>query len=449
MSKYHPVRLLRSYLVHGTAASSANRPAAKTRSGGGRWRPRGFETLEPRCLLTGTFNDGLSVGDVPAIPLNDVAGLVASQRNDGLFWTHNSGSTNAVYALDSAANVLGTYTLQGSGAIDYEDIAVGPGPVAGTSYLFVGDIGDDTGARAGIVVYRIAEPEVTGPGSQVLSGADAISLVFPDGARDAETLLVDPRSGDLYVITKQDAANRIYRAPAPSAGNQAITLEFMGEMDWTGAVAGDVSQTGAEILIKSPTGVYLYDRDYGQELWEAIDTGSTFTNPTYTPETQGESIAFDRQGEDYFSLSAAAGAPSKPLLVYSRAGIGNGSLFEFQDGVSPNATYGSGGETRDTELRQAEASSNFRASDELGADGDDPIGSGLRKNALLYWDVSDITTGMQVLDASVTLEITNTSSGSYEFFGLLVDWNEAQATWNDAATGANLAVARRDRRFGP
>ena len=54
---------------------------------------------------------------------------------------------------------------------------------------------------------------------------------------------------------------------------------------------------------------------------------------------------------------------------------------------------------------------------------------------MLYWDVSDIAAGTQVLDASVTLEITNTSSGSYDVFGLLVDWNEAESTWNDAATG--------------
>ena len=114
-------------------------------------------------LLIGSFENAVSVGDVPAVPLDAVAGLVASQLNDGLFWAHNSGNTNAIYALDSAANVLGTYTLQGIAAIDYEDIAVGPGPAEGTSYLFVGDIGDDTGTRTeGIVVYRVSEPEVTG-----------------------------------------------------------------------------------------------------------------------------------------------------------------------------------------------------------------------------------------------------------------------------------------------
>ncbi len=209
--------------------------------------------------------------------------------------------------MDSAANVLGTYTLQGIAAIDYEDIAVGPGPAEGTSYLFVGDIGDDTGTRTeGIVVYRVSEPEVTGAGDQVLSGVDALNLAFPDGARDAETLLVDPQSGDLFVITKQDTFNRIYRATAPGSGSQSIVMQLMGEMDWTGAVAGDVSQSGLEILIKSHSSVYLYDRSYGQDLWEAIDTGSAFTNPSYAPETQGESIAFDIHGENFYTLSATA-----------------------------------------------------------------------------------------------------------------------------------------------
>ena len=114
---------------------------------------------------------------------------------------------------------------------------------------------------------------------------------------------------------------------------------------------------------------------------------------------------------------------------------GAGDVFQFQDGVSPEATYGGGGETRDAELRQAEPGANFGKHAEIGSDGDDPGGSGLDKNVLLYWDVSDISPGMLVSEASITLEITNVSEDSYDIFELLTDWNETETTWNNVAAG--------------
>jgi hypothetical protein len=40
---------------------------------------------------------------------------------------------------------------------DCEDIAVGPGPVKGKSYVYDGDIGDNDSKRKYITVYRIEE----------------------------------------------------------------------------------------------------------------------------------------------------------------------------------------------------------------------------------------------------------------------------------------------------
>ena len=34
--------------------------------------------------------------------------------------------------------------------------------------------------------------------------ADSINLVYPDGSKDAETLMVDPLNGDIYIITKRE-----------------------------------------------------------------------------------------------------------------------------------------------------------------------------------------------------------------------------------------------------
>ncbi len=280
----------------------------------------GIETLESRLLLTGTFLDGLVQGYVPASPMNEVSGIVASRSNPGVLWAHNdSGDTNKVYAINEQAQLLGEFVLSGASATDYEDIAVGPG-----NNLFVADIGDNGESRGNIKVYRVPEPTVAANGgdqSQALSNVDTLTLTYPDGPHNAETLLIDPASGDLYIVTKSSSENNsIYWAAAPAAGDQTIVLEHKGDMNWPTAVGGDVSSDGREILIKSRTTVYLYDRDPATEdIWEALLSAANVTNPPYTEEFQGEAIAFDSSAEHYYTLSEAPNSSSdQPLLLYER-----------------------------------------------------------------------------------------------------------------------------------
>ena len=281
---------------------------------------RGIETLESRHLLTGTFLDGLVQGYVPASPVNEASGIVASRLNAGVLWTHNdAGDTNKVYAINEQGQLLGEFVLFGAGATDYEDIAMGPG-----DNLFVADIGDNGESRSNIKVYRVPEPTITANGgdqSQTLSSVDTLTLTYPDSPHNAETLLIDPASGDLYIVTKSSSQNNsIYWAAAPAAGDQTILLEHKGSMNWSTALAGDVSSDGRQILMKSQTTVYLYDRDPStEEIWEALLSTTNVSNPPYTEEFQGEAIAFDAVGEHYYTLSEAQNSSTdQPLLLYER-----------------------------------------------------------------------------------------------------------------------------------
>ena len=93
--------------------------------------------------------------------ISESSGLVAARRSPGLFWTHNdSGDGPFVYALDRAGRSRGTWRVEGAQAIDWEDIAAGPGPTEGQSYLYAGDIGDNGREREFVVVYRFPEPEI-------------------------------------------------------------------------------------------------------------------------------------------------------------------------------------------------------------------------------------------------------------------------------------------------
>ena len=213
-------------------------------------------------MLTGTFLDGVSQGDVSATPINEASGLAASQLSTNVLWTHNdAGDTNRIFAINGQGVFLGSFTLAGATNVDYEDIAIGKGPVPGTSYIYVGDIGDNAETRTNIKLYRTAEPVVSATGgdqSATLTSVDIITLNYPDGAHNAETLLLDPLSGDLTIVTKHTTnVNRVYQAAAPGPGDQTINLEFKGVMSWATALGGDVSSSGLEILIKNTGTVYL------------------------------------------------------------------------------------------------------------------------------------------------------------------------------------------------
>lgn len=271
---------------------------------------------------------GRQRGVVEAPVVNEASGMVASRNNAGVLWVHNdSGDAARVYALDTRGRYLGAFRLEGIQAIDCEDLAMGPGPLPGVDYLYLGDIGDNEAQRDTIRLYRFPEPVVASSGgdqSMSLGRPDVITLSYPDGPRDAETLLCDPRSGELVIVSKGDAGNRVYRCPALPAGSHTRRLEYVGGMSWPvfpssllGAVAGDVSPEGHEILIKNYAGAFLYQRPAQKSIGEAIIGDAIGTSVPCRKERMGESIAFDPTGTGYYTLSEGR---RQPLYYYARAG---------------------------------------------------------------------------------------------------------------------------------
>ena len=275
------------------------------------------------------FAEGEVRGTIAAPQIDEVSGLAASRNNPDVLWVHNdSGDRAQIYAVSTRGEYLGTFPLAGARAFDYEDVAIGPGPTPGVSYLYIGDVGDNFAIRGGTaVIYRVPEPVVytdRGDQSRTLAAVDALRLRYPEGPHDAETLLCDPLSGDLYVITKREAYNRIYRAEAPGPGDREVPLEMMGTMAWTGsrflgfpiygAVGGDVSPDGREILKKRYHTASLFRRRPEEELSRALARPARGIPVPCDPEQQGEAIGFDARGQGYFTL----GEGPRPALMYHR-----------------------------------------------------------------------------------------------------------------------------------
>ncbi len=252
--------------------------------------------------------------------INESSGLVASRMNDGVFWTMNDSGDDAVlYALNAEGQHLGVYSLDGITNRDWEDIAIGGGPDY-QQYLYVGDIGDNGNQYETKYIYRVIEPIVSPsqpPVTETITGIDTIAFQYPDGEHDAETLMHDPLTNDLYIVSKRwvdfpGGVDYLYRAPYPQSTDEIIILEYLGELDYepsqvpfseeyAGATAGDISPIGDEILIKTYSDVYYWKREQNQSIGEALQ--NNYFTVEYMVEPQGEAICWSTDGNGYFTIS--------------------------------------------------------------------------------------------------------------------------------------------------
>jgi hypothetical protein len=283
----------------------------------------------PKPPVLGAACAGTLVGSTPGIVLSDAikeaSGVAASRRVDNVYWVHNdSGDTARVFAINIAGQTLGEYALSGASATDWEDIAAGPGPTAGVSYLYLGDIGGNITPRSTVQVYRVAEPLVdpsnplTSP--QSLSGVDTLTLNYPDGTHDAEGLFVDPTTTDVYVVTKDlvGGVAGIYQAPAPAAGSSTINLTKVASVSlgsFQGVTGADITPAGDVIGLRTYLGVFLFPRASGTTVASAFTQSScagaapAFNGAWPGGEPQGEAIGFTRDGRGYVTLSEGVHAP--------------------------------------------------------------------------------------------------------------------------------------------
>ncbi len=244
--------------------------------------------------------------------ISESSGLTASRLTPGVYWTHNdSGDGPFIYAFDKSGATLGVFRVAGAQARDWEDMASGPGPQRDKSYLYLGDIGDNNSARPEIVVYRVLEPAIvksskTKPATT--APADAIRLRYPDGRHDAETLLVHPASGNIYILTKVTMANAVvYEAAAPFAAGKTITMRRIGELRVPSLFGGIL--TGGSI---SPDGQRVALCDYFQGYELVLPAGTKDFNEIWKQRVtsfdlgkreQGESITYRLDGKALLATS--------------------------------------------------------------------------------------------------------------------------------------------------
>lgn len=244
-------------------------------------------------------------GRVAASAANELSGLALSREQADVLWTHNdSGDRARVFAVAPDGRLLAELAVTGAENVDWEDIATGPAPGGGEA-LYIADTGDNERRRAEVVVYRVAEPRLNGGGGPGTSApATRLALRYPDGAHDAEALLVDPADGALVVVTKSFGADAgVYSADRPSADSPTV-LRRSGRLTLgTGAVTGgSVAADGRTIVLRTYNRALVWTRPAGKPLASALQRRPCTVRANLLAEGQGEAIALTRDGHAFYTV---------------------------------------------------------------------------------------------------------------------------------------------------
>lgn len=247
--------------------------------------------------------------------LHEVSGIAPSYHfPDHLWLIEDSGAQPALELLRNDGTHIRKIPFSGSNR-DWEDLSSGPGPQAGVNYLYIGETGDNNARYGDYYIYRFPEPV---EGQSSVDTYDSIHFQYPNReSYDAETLLVDPSSLDIYIVTKNQLNVRVYRLPYPQNTASVNVAEYLGAIKYLLVVSGDISPDGNEILLKSYNAVYYWKRKPGETLFQVLSRNHDLTAP-YLIEPQGESICWDTQAAGYYTLSEKGNGSIPPLYYYGK-----------------------------------------------------------------------------------------------------------------------------------
>lgn len=248
------------------------------------------------------LEDLRQVGQLASDELDEASGL--SHSPTGVLWTHNdSGDAPRLFAMGTDGSDLGTYALEDAPSGDWEDSARGVDPNTGEVTLFVGDIGDNSANRDTIVVFMVPEPDVS-VGEHVLDTWTRMDLRYPDGPRNADTLMVDPVTGDVLIVAGDGG---VYRKPAPHLPDEMADMEFVAQLDLEDPTGGDISPLGDRIAVRSGDEARMWLRDGSASFEEALEGSGCALE--LADEVRGEALAFSANGQSYFTVSEELGQP--------------------------------------------------------------------------------------------------------------------------------------------
>ncbi|WP_353943960.1 WD40 repeat domain-containing protein [Streptomyces sp. HUAS MG91] len=260
--------------------------------------------------------------------ITESSGLAASRAHPGVYWTHNDSSDGAyIFAIDGrTGKTLARVTLTGVGAPrDVEAISIGP-----DGNIYVGDIGDNLGGKWDHVwIYKLPEPKKLV--DQTVRATQYV-VKYADGPRNAESLMVHPKTGRVYIIEKGEDGGGLYEGPSALDSSATNTFRRIADIDlW--ATDAAFSPDGKQLAVRGYFGGISYSWNDGKPKRQG---------QLHVPlQPQGESVTYTLDGRTLLYGSEGKSSSVEPVEVEGAKASGGGG--SSASGGAGDAGGGDGG----------------------------------------------------------------------------------------------------------
>ncbi len=248
--------------------------------------------------------------------LAEVSGLVDGP--EGLQVVNDSGNPSTVFRLDGECTAVGLRAVPIDGR-DVEDLAR-----SADGTLWLADTGDNARRRSSVAVLRV-DPD----GGQVIT-----RLAYPDGAHDAESLLMPADDRPVIVTKDLGGPSGVYVADEPAgeepvleprplrrAGEVVVPGEALTSVGAGSLTGGAVSADGRVIALRTYSDAWLYAAPGGTARAEDV-VAALAGPPVRVPlpgEIQGEAVAFTPDGSLLSAGETPAGREAATVRVVPNA----------------------------------------------------------------------------------------------------------------------------------
>ncbi|OPF84667.1 hypothetical protein VT50_0201165 [Streptomyces antioxidans] len=233
--------------------------------------------------------------------ITESSGLAASRLHPGVYWTHNDSSDGPyVYAVDSrTGKTVARVTLRGIGdPRDVEAISIGP-----DGNVYVGDIGDNLGGQwSHVWIYRFPEPKRL---TDTTVTATQFTVKYQGGPRNAEALMVHPKTGRVYIASKSDEDAGLYAGPTTLSPSGVNVFQRVSDLDME-VTDGAFSPDGTRLVLRG----YFSAAEY---RWRNGRPARLEEEPGLPLQRQGESVTFTPDGGTLMYGTEGAGSKVTPV----------------------------------------------------------------------------------------------------------------------------------------
>lgn len=238
--------------------------------------------------------------------LSTASGVAVDPSATFFYMNPDAGGTNRIYVFDVTGRLRARIAVSAPDE-DWEDIAWGPGP-NGAPWLYIADTGNayfvrkDAGKplRMDYAIIRMQPPSLPVGKRVELQTAPAeerFAFRFADQRpHNAETLLVDPVTGRIYVVDKAQKRGEVpylWAAPEHPSTHTVNLFEKVARVGTFAASGGAFSPKGDRMVIRNATTASVW-RVVGGDVKGALSHAPTTV--TLPPQKQGEGVTFTPDG---------------------------------------------------------------------------------------------------------------------------------------------------------